>query len=434
MTSSARETDPFSRDWSSRLESWKEIATYLGRDVRTAIRWERERGLPVHRVPGGRRQAVYAFREELDAWLAGLPSVSASPLQPPAPEPRLAPGPLPERVVRRPNTRFFALAAIAVLVVAAVTAVLALGLPGGRPVAHLALDGGAIVARDASGREKWRHPAGTGFSRIDYRFVDFDRTGRPDIVALLTGQEVPAQTSDRMLRFSPDGRLRWTIEPTDALTVGGSPYGAPWFSGPWTTMTIDGEVRLVWAVRHVTWWPAMLLTYDADGKRVGMFFNAGWIHSIQPHDGRVLIAGVSNSADAAMAALIDARHPSGSSPEDPARPFFCATCPQAPPMRYATFARSEINRSAGHPINTGMITRFDGGVELRTHETQGMSAEVVYELSPDLSLLRGSFGDRYWELHQRLETEGLLSHPTSACRERATLPPVRVFAPGTGWH
>lgn len=50
-----------------RLESWKEIASYLKRDVRTVQRWERRGGLPVHRREenlGG----VYAYRSELDAW------------------------------------------------------------------------------------------------------------------------------------------------------------------------------------------------------------------------------------------------------------------------------------------------------------------------------------------------------------------------------
>ena len=54
-----------------RLDSWKEIASYLGRNERTVIRWEKLNGLPVHRIPGGQRKAVFAFREELDAWLTG---------------------------------------------------------------------------------------------------------------------------------------------------------------------------------------------------------------------------------------------------------------------------------------------------------------------------------------------------------------------------
>jgi hypothetical protein len=51
-----------------RLDSWKEIATYLGRDLRTVRRWE-EKGLPVHRVPGGERRAVFAYRAEINSWL-----------------------------------------------------------------------------------------------------------------------------------------------------------------------------------------------------------------------------------------------------------------------------------------------------------------------------------------------------------------------------
>jgi Tfp pilus assembly protein PilF len=50
-----------------RLDSWKEIAAYLKRGVRTVQRWERVAGLPVRRVPST-RGAVYAFRAELDQW------------------------------------------------------------------------------------------------------------------------------------------------------------------------------------------------------------------------------------------------------------------------------------------------------------------------------------------------------------------------------
>jgi len=54
-----------------RLDSWKEIAAFLGRAERTVKRWEIERGLPVHRVPGGGRSAVFAYRNELTDWLKG---------------------------------------------------------------------------------------------------------------------------------------------------------------------------------------------------------------------------------------------------------------------------------------------------------------------------------------------------------------------------
>ena len=50
------------------LESWKEIAAYLKRDVRTVIRWEKAEGLPVHRQVHQARSSVFAFPSELEAW------------------------------------------------------------------------------------------------------------------------------------------------------------------------------------------------------------------------------------------------------------------------------------------------------------------------------------------------------------------------------
>src|SRR6266481_6909177 len=51
-----------------RLDSWKEIAAYLNRDVTTVQRWEKREGMPVHRHLHDKMGSVYASRAELDAW------------------------------------------------------------------------------------------------------------------------------------------------------------------------------------------------------------------------------------------------------------------------------------------------------------------------------------------------------------------------------
>jgi TolB-like protein len=55
-------------DSQDRLDSWKEIAAYLGREVRTVQGWEKNEGLPIHRHQHARQGSVYAFKSELDAW------------------------------------------------------------------------------------------------------------------------------------------------------------------------------------------------------------------------------------------------------------------------------------------------------------------------------------------------------------------------------
>ena len=51
------------------LNSWKEIADYLDRGVRTVQRWERDLGLPVRRIGKGKRSPVYATSTELRFWM-----------------------------------------------------------------------------------------------------------------------------------------------------------------------------------------------------------------------------------------------------------------------------------------------------------------------------------------------------------------------------
>jgi hypothetical protein len=53
-----------------RLDSWKEIAAYLGKSIRTVQRWEELERLPIHRLPHADRSSVFAFSRELDAWRA----------------------------------------------------------------------------------------------------------------------------------------------------------------------------------------------------------------------------------------------------------------------------------------------------------------------------------------------------------------------------
>lgn len=63
LTTSIRTAAP-----TDRIEGWKSIGAYFGRDRTTAIRWARERSLPIHRMPGGKTGTIFALRHELDAW------------------------------------------------------------------------------------------------------------------------------------------------------------------------------------------------------------------------------------------------------------------------------------------------------------------------------------------------------------------------------
>jgi tetratricopeptide (TPR) repeat protein len=71
-------------DLGTRLDGWKDIGAYLGKVERTVKRWDADRGLPTHRVPGGGRASVYAYTRDLDEWLKSGRALEADTASEPA--------------------------------------------------------------------------------------------------------------------------------------------------------------------------------------------------------------------------------------------------------------------------------------------------------------------------------------------------------------
>jgi len=66
---------------SARLDGWKDIAAFLSKAERTVKRWEADRGLPIHRVPGGAKASVYAYPMELNHWLKSSSIADPDPVE-----------------------------------------------------------------------------------------------------------------------------------------------------------------------------------------------------------------------------------------------------------------------------------------------------------------------------------------------------------------
>lgn len=111
--------DPLDR----RLDSWKEIAAFFGRDERTVRRWAAGRALPVHRIPGASKGRVFAFESELRQWLTASAEqgLSSPPKEDQPRNARYGVGPVTTSHVRKWLIGLTALAAVAVLLVFNVT-------------------------------------------------------------------------------------------------------------------------------------------------------------------------------------------------------------------------------------------------------------------------------------------------------------------------
>lgn len=139
-----------------RLDSWKEIAAFLGRGERTVKRWEVDRGLPVHRVPGGGRSAVFAYRGELTEWLGGQKAVEAD---------------IPETDMAEPETAVAAVSPESAPAAPSVAVPESQAKPGGRGTARI------LVALIVIGLAAW---GGVRYRSWRGQVANANRAGNPE--------------------------------------------------------------------------------------------------------------------------------------------------------------------------------------------------------------------------------------------------------------
>jgi Tol biopolymer transport system component len=179
-----------------RLESWKEIASYLKKGVRTVQRWEQTEGLPVRRLGQDRPGFVFAYKSEIDAWWQAQSRQEPGSRILPQPEPE--PGIEPPKAGARRHT-----SAILVLAVAAVAGALLWNGRAGAPAAYhlvpLTTDHGWEIQPSFSpdGRQiayVWVPPGG-------HAFIYRKAIGAESGSRLAAGSEPESNPA-----WSPDGR------------------------------------------------------------------------------------------------------------------------------------------------------------------------------------------------------------------------------------
>lgn len=438
-------------DSGRRLTSWKEIAAYLDRDVRTVMRWEKDRALPVHRGPGGKAGVVFADTAELDAWTRGVTTPprttgteAASP-DPAAPRDAAAPTAAAALVVpiALGRRRIAVAAAVWILIVGAGGWRLR-GSRASEAPATVVLSDGVLVARHADGSEKWRYDfEGARPAPPESRAGDpIESLGADGILAATSDtfhRERSTVRGGQVLWFHPAGKIRQSFSFEDRLQIGPRVYTAPWSISDYRLDTSRGERRIAITAHHYEWWPSIVTILDGRWQRRGSFVHPGWVEHLRWLAGdRLAIAGFSNMKNGGMVALLDARAINGQAPPAGQREFECAGCGPDRPLRYAILPRSEVNRVSAAPFNrTSLAARGDTllvrTVELPQTET-ALAANALYEFTPQLELLYASYTDRYWEVHQELERLGRIDHPRARCPERDGPPEIEIWDPAHGWR
>lgn len=441
----------------TRLNGWKDIATYLDRGVRTVQRWEKDFGLPVRRLGPGRGEGVFAFTHEIDAWQATSQAAHArrdsqnvssdagsGPAEDHSPDTadgRATPGDGGTVVESGGRQLKIVIAVLAIAVVASVawagwSTWLAFGTPppspaptvqsAGKPAAWR-VEGNSLVVVDAEGRTCWTHPL-TSVLDVDHygrqsRGVmgsvgDIDGDGRREIWFVESPLNGDA-THMRLHCFNEDGTPRWVYQ-----HEGSAAFGSVAYSGPWTVfrtfVTEDPNNPARFALwvssRDSSEFPALLVRLDiTTGVPVGgPYWSNGWVNAVSllrgPEGSRLLVGVTNNEKQAPGIVVLDAANIAGTAPAEAAK-YRCTTGPVGEPLAVAAFPKPR--RFTDTPGSGSTETVLGGGeaspiVATVTYAMtkSGTAASAVFRLHADLTPLRADPADNYMPAYEQFVRDG----------------------------
>jgi hypothetical protein len=437
---------PGTKQEGRRLDSWKEIAEYLRRDKRTAIRWESERSLPVHRVPGGKRKAVFSYTEELDEWLLSHDEASQETSNPPAA--------LPDshiRFLKRPFVRLSVLGLVALGVVSVIIPSRHAAVP--YVIAKAILTTNSLQVWDDSNRLLWTHifPARLDptllapYQTLDsyVRIADFTGTGEDEVLIVAPFRAGPNPRDPPHIEvncFSNRGRILWSFTPSQRYVFGRHELSS------WTVrdlfVSMNNAKPGIWlSIAHSVWGNSLVTQLDPEnGNPTVRFVNTGIVYKIaelRTNGTTFLMAGGFNNEYAAGSlALIDERRPFASSPQTPGTRHQCVSCPKGAPDYYFVFPRSEINKLENLYENPIRDIRIDpDGFEVDRYEFKDGNPNTVFSFlmkpMPHPHLFR--FDSGYDMLHHELEKTKQVNHSIANCPERLHPAPVLLWTATGGW-
>jgi hypothetical protein len=424
------------------LHGWKEIASYLGKSVRAAQRWEEDLGLPVHRLKTSAGQSILARRAEIDEWrrrLTVLPGEAQPPVR----------GEGTTRI--RPLHLGLAAGLVAVLMAVGVLTFQASrrAVPG--PATSFAFTTDALEARDASGELVWRYafprpvlaeraPGVVQNNLPPERILvtDLDGDGQPGVLVVVAFQDERSH-SDELYYFSMAGELRWTYRPGMEMLFGSETFAPPWYIGAIEIVEAPaseaGHVYLT--VLHHYWWPSAVVRLEPDGTADTVMVHSGHLYNLMrfEHEGRAYLAagGINNEFAAASFAILAEGDVPVRSPQVTGSEFECRECPESPPLRYFVFPRAEVGRVSDSPYSRTAGGQVTGDL-LRVYTREDLysfAADTVFRMTPGGDVLDAHTTDGYWQAHRRYEGMGRIDHPARDCPERQR--EVRIFERDSGW-
>ena len=395
----------------ARLDGWKEIADHLKVSARTAQRMEGV-GLPVHRLPAPsdsqvKKQRVYAFKSEIDAWLrsapAGIEEVARADAPPFAPSRRRA---------------LWVGAAVLVVALGGGAAFLLFRRPR-EPVSAAILPGNKFVVLAEDGAVLWSKQF-AGYlspSTQSWRVIDLDGDSRKEVLLAAREERNNAPDEHSLVCFNGDGSVRWRYVPGGPVRWNGFDYPNQYQMGDFSAEgRLKGGRRFTAVLaNHRPYYPAQLSVLDPEGHVIGEYWNTGYLWTLDVIDvdgdgqDEIALGGINNVHHGPALAIVDHDLKRAISPVPDG---FAPSFERGRERAYVLLPRTDAADVLGVDSRVKKVVRSaEDHLEVSLEIADGShTSERLYYLDRRLHPQRLDFLENFVALHKRLEQEGRLDH------------------------
>jgi len=404
------------------LTSWKEIAAYLDRDVRTCVRWEQRYGLPIHRLERDSKAKVFAYKDQIDEWLAERSAAGTA-----------RPGGKGlASFLLRPFPIVFALAGLA-------AAAYFLFFRGASPIspsipADFHIRGSELVIVDQAGRELGTFDTKVPnlVSEAEYRdhfrvleqgpdymiawpyikIIDLDGDSRPEV--LFSVQAKFDVGEGTLICLDDHGRELWRFAAGRELIFEGQTYRKEYriYGFNVEDYDDDGAPEVLVISHHKPDWPCQTVLLDAAGRREGEYWNAGYFMDARAGDlegdgdKELVLSGVNNEYNRGCVAIFEAGGLRGGSPQDQ-KAYRWPDLAAGGQSAYILFPMSDV--AAAMHLRGDPINHIEGIYEGDGLTVYATGTQTYYDLDRALNCQKVTLSNTFRNHHDDLTLQGKVS-------------------------
>lgn len=411
------------------LSSWKQIATHLGVTVRTAQRWELEKGLPVRRLPGERARVLVTVAE-LDRWKQTVTELT-----------------------RPPNGDFRAWLSLGIplgVLLLAALAYAAWNFPWWaiRTPATFHWHDRQLIVSDARGRDLWSHlfpgaPSTTFYEARQKRdivsFTDLDGNGSTETVFLYSPGD-RSLNAEGLYCFSSDGKLRWRYTTPVTVTGRGEEFRPPYHIRSARLVAAPRRPHqkfIVYSEAHHHHYPCHVALLDSNGKPLGEYLHSGHLDVVETLDldgdgvEEILLAGVNQERSQAVLVVLDLLKlaAAGPLPTTTAAPLPSGLTGLERAVVY--FPRTSLNRKLERFNFAYQLSVVDGRITVyvREYRMRYPHSFMIYTLNPDLTLAGATASDTLLNVYREMNAFGQFREPFGDEEVRRLRSEVQILTP-----